>query len=78
MLVQVLGTGCAKCQYLEERVQKVVQENNLEIELQKVTEIEEILNFGVMMTPGLVVDGEVKSSGKLPSEEDILGWIQAK
>jgi hypothetical protein len=60
----------------EERVRKVAADNSIEIDLIKVTEIEEIMSYGVMMTPGLVVDGEVRSSGKLPDEKQILEWIR--
>ncbi len=76
MLVKVLGTGCAKCIALEERVRKVVQANQLNVDVEKVNDIDDILSYGVMMTPGLVVNGEVKSTGKLPSETQILQWLQ--
>jgi small redox-active disulfide protein 2 len=76
MDVKVLGTGCAKCIALEERVKKVVEENNLTVDVEKVTDLNDIMSYGVMMTPGLVVDGDVKSTGKLPSEEKILEWIK--
>ena len=76
MDVKVLGTGCAKCIPLEERVKKVVEENNLTVDVEKVTDLNDIMSYGVMMTPGLVVDGDVKSTGKLPSEEKILEWIK--
>lgn len=71
MKVQVLGSGCPKCKKLEERVEEAVAALGLECEIEKVTEINEIVKFGVMMTPGLVVDGEVKSAGKLLSVEEI-------
>lgn len=76
MQVKVLGTGCPKCKFLEDRVKKVATENNIEIELEKVTDINDIISYGVIMTPGLVVDGEVKISGKVPSEDQVLDWIQ--
>ena len=75
MHVKILGTGCAKCQALEKRVQTVAQANNLSIDVEKVSDLNEILSYGVMMTPGLVVNGTVKSSGKLPSEQQILEWL---
>ncbi|MBN1481020.1 thioredoxin family protein, partial [candidate division KSB1 bacterium] len=50
--------------------------HHIDIELEKVTEINDIMSYGVMMTPGLVVEGEVKSSGKIPSAEQILGWLE--
>ncbi|QGG49397.1 thioredoxin family protein [Heliorestis convoluta] len=71
MDIKVLGTGCPKCNQLEERVKKVVQELGQKATVSKVGDIKEIMSYGVMMTPALVVDGEVKFSGKLPSEEEI-------
>lgn len=76
MQVKVLGTGCPQCKFLEERVTKVAVENNIEIDLEKVTNINDIMSYGVMMTPGLVVEGDVKSGGKIPSDEQILDWLQ--
>ena len=76
MKVKVLGTGCPKCLALEERVNKVAAANNIEINLEKVMDINDIMSYGIMMTPGLVVDDEVKSSGKLPSVEQILTWLK--
>ena len=76
MNIKVLGTGCPKCKYLEERVRKVAADNNIDIDVEKVTKINDIMSYGVMMTPGLVVEGDVKSSGKIPSDEQILSWLQ--
>ena len=76
MQVKILGTGCPKCIALEERVKKVANEHHLRIDVEKVADIDEIMSYGIMMTPGLVVNGEVKSAGKLPCEEQILRWIQ--
>jgi small redox-active disulfide protein 2 len=75
MLIQVLGTGCAKCNKLKENAEAAVQEAGIEATVEKVEDILKITEFGVMMTPALVVDGEVKSVGKLPSVEDIKGMI---
>ena len=71
MKIQVLGSGCPKCRTLTERVEEAVAALGLDCEIEKVTEINEIVKFGVMVTPGLVIDGEVKSVGKLLSVEDI-------
>ena len=76
MQVQILGTGCQKCLFLEERVKKVAADNSIDIDLEKVADINNILSYGVMMTPALVVEGEVKISGKIPSEKQILDWIR--
>lgn len=69
--IQILGTGCPKCTKLAENAAAAAKELGLEYELEKVREIGEIMKFGVMMTPGLAVDGEVKVVGKVPSVEDI-------
>jgi small redox-active disulfide protein 2 len=71
MKIQVLGSGCPKCRTLTERVEEVVAALGLDCEIEKITEISEIVKFGVMMTPGLVIDGEVKSAGKLLSIQEI-------
>ena len=69
--IQVLGTGCPKCTKLAENAEAAVRELGLDFEIEKVTDINEIMNFGVMMTPALALDGEVKVSGKVPSVEEI-------
>ena len=76
MHIKVLGTGCPKCIATEERVTEVAAAHNIDIKLEKITDINDIMSYGVMMTPALVVDGEVKISGKIPSKEQILSWIQ--
>ncbi len=75
MEVKVLGTGCPKCNALEEKVRSIAQENNISIQLEKVKDLNKIMDYGVMMTPGLVVNGEVKSTGKIPKDEEILKWL---
>ena len=69
--IQVLGTGCPKCRKLAENVEAAARALGIECELVKVTEIEEILKFGVMLTPALVVDGQVKLAGRVPSVEEL-------
>ena len=76
MKVQILGAGCARCKTLEERVRKIVLENQLNIEIEKVTDLSDILKFGILTTPGLVIDGKVKSSGAIPAQEKILFWLK--
>lgn len=71
MLIQILGTGCPKCKTLTANVEKAIKELGLEAEILKVTDIKQIMAFGVMQTPALVVDGVVKSSGHLLSPEQI-------
>ena len=69
--IQVLGTGCPKCKRLAETAEAAARALGIEYELVKVTDITEIMTFGVMMTPALVIDGEVKVVGKVPSVEEI-------
>jgi small redox-active disulfide protein 2 len=73
--IKVLGTGCPKCKKLLEATQKVVADSGIEAEVTKVEDITEIIKCGVMMPPALVVDGEVKVSGRVPRPEEILSMI---
>ena len=73
--IQVLGPGCAKCKMLSERVSQAVTELGLECEVEKVTDINRIVEFGVMSTPALVVNGTVKMYGHVPSVEKIKEMI---
>ncbi len=76
MKVKILGPGCSKCKTLEEKVRRVVSENKLDAEIIKVTDLDEIMKYGIMLTPGLVIDEEVKSYGSVPKEEQILAWLK--
>jgi len=71
MKIQILGTGCAKCMKLTENAEKAAKEKGIDFEIEKVTDINKIMEFGVMFTPGIAVDGQVKSVGKVLSVEDI-------
>ncbi len=73
--LKILGTGCAKCQKLTETAEAAAKELGLDYEVEKVTRIDDIMAFGVMVTPALVVDGEVKVSGKVPSVEDVKAML---
>ncbi len=75
MLIQVLGTGCSKCRTLYEAVKKAVQETGVDAEVEKVEDIQKIMEFKLIMTPGLVINGEVKVAGRLPSVEEIKKLI---
>ena len=70
-LIQVLGTGCPKCEKLKKNAEQAVEESGVEATVEKVSDINVITGFGVMMTPALAIDGEVKVVGKVPSPEDI-------
>ena len=69
--IQILGTGCPKCKKLAETAEAAAKELELEFEVEKVSDINEMMKFGVMMTPALVIDGEVKVVGKVPSPDEI-------
>ena len=75
MEIKVLGPGCPKCEETEKRVKEAIAESGIEASLDKVKDIMEIAKHGVFMTPAVVVDGDVKSVGKVPSKEQIIGWI---
>ena len=75
MKIQVLGTGCAKCKKLYAEAEKAVTTAGVPVELEKVEKIDEIMKFGVMMTPALVINGEVKSSGRIPPATEITSWL---
>ncbi len=76
MKIQILGTGCPKCKQLTEHAATAIAELGIEAEIEKVTDINEIMQFGVMMTPGLALDGDVKSVGKVVSVQEIKDMIQ--
>ena len=69
--IQILGTGCPKCKKLAENAESAAKELGIAYEIEKVTDINEIMKFGVMMTPALAVDGQVKSVGKVISPDEI-------
>lgn len=76
MNIKVLGPGCPKCQQVEQLVKEVVAESGVEAQIEKVTDIMKIAGYGVFGTPAVVVDGEVKSVGKIPKKEEIKTWIR--
>ncbi len=75
MEIKVLGTGCPKCNKLEQMVKEVVEENSIDATITKVTGINDIAKAGVMLTPALAVDGDIKLSGKLPSKEALAKML---
>jgi len=76
MKIQVLGTGCTKCKTLEQRVKDVVSEESIQAEITKVEDIVEIMKFGVMSTPALVINDKVVMSGSLPSKKELVQLIK--
>jgi small redox-active disulfide protein 2 len=75
MEIKVLGPGCLKCQQTEKNVKEAVQESVVDATVVKVTDLMEIAKYGVFGTPAVVVDGEVKSVGKIPDKEEVKTWI---
>ncbi|MBN2810135.1 MAG: TM0996/MTH895 family glutaredoxin-like protein [Deltaproteobacteria bacterium] len=76
MKIQVLGTGCQKCTSLAASVEAVAVELGIDFELEKITDINQIMAFGVMLTPALALDGEVKVVGKVPSPNELKKLLQ--
>ncbi|MHB1131060.1 MAG: thioredoxin family protein [Chloroflexota bacterium] len=75
MEIKVLGSGCANCKRLEALVHEVVGELGASAQIEKVTDFKQIASYGILATPGLVVGGEVKSAGRIPSKAEITGWV---
>ena len=75
MKIEILGTGCPKCKLLESNVKRAVEESGIKAEINKVTDIAKIIEYGVMSTPALVIDGEVKCYGRLPDVNEIKKWL---
>jgi len=76
MDIKILGPGCPKCQQTEKIVKEIVAETGSDATVDKVTDTMEIANYGVFGTPAVVVDGEVKSVGKVPKKDDIKKWLK--
>ena len=74
--IKVLGPGCANCKRLEQLARQAVDSLGIEADFEKVTDYARIVDLGVMSTPGLIVNDKVVSSGRIPSEEEITGWIK--
>ncbi|CAB5081805.1 Redox-active disulfide protein 2 [Olavius algarvensis associated proteobacterium Delta 3] len=75
MEIKVLGPGCRKCQETAKVVQEAVEEAGVAADVEKITDIMKIAGYGVFGTPAVVVDGDVKSVGKIPDKEDVKSWI---
>jgi small redox-active disulfide protein 2 len=76
MKIEILGTGCPKCKKTERIVRKIVEKNGVDAQIVKVEDLNEIIDRGVMMTPAVVVDGEVKIVGHVPSEDEIKNMLK--
>ena len=73
--IKVLGTGCANCKTTMKLIEDAARDKGVEIELEKIEDIQTIMGYGVMSTPGVVVDGKVMHAGGIPSREKIAGWL---
>jgi small redox-active disulfide protein 2 len=78
MKIEILGPGCPRCKKLSELTAEAIKELGVSAEITKVTDLNKIIDYGVVLTPALVIDGEVKVAGKLPSKEVITRWIKEK
>lgn len=76
MKIEILGMGCPKCKKTVANAEQAVRELGIDAEIVKVEKIDEIMKYGVIMTPALVVDGEVKCAGKIPAVEEVKNWIK--
>ena len=76
MIIKVLGTGCTKCKTLEKRLFDLKTKHQLNIEIEKVSQLNDIMAYGALMTPGLVIEEKLVSYGKVPSEDELLNWIR--
>jgi small redox-active disulfide protein 2 len=76
MEIKVLGPGCPKCQQTEKNVKEAVAESGVETKIGKVTNVLEIATYGIFGTPAVVIDGQVKSVGKIPNKDEIKKWLK--
>ena len=77
MLIKILGSGCAKCQRLEQLTREAAAELGIDATFEHVRAMEEIMAYPIMTTPALVIDEEVKVSGRIPNREEIAGWLKS-
>ncbi len=75
MEIKVLGPGCPRCGELERRTKNALAELDVAADVEKVSDIKKIMEYGILSTPGLVIDGKVKASGRIPRPEEIKAWI---
>lgn len=74
--VKILGSGCKKCKSLEAKVKELISENQIDATVEKVTDIQEMVRYGIMMTPGLIINEKVKSFGIIPKDDQIINWLK--
>jgi small redox-active disulfide protein 2 len=78
VIVKILGSGCSKCKLLEAKVKEIIRSNNINTGVEKVTDLNQMISYGIMMTPGLVIDDEVKSVGIVPKDDQLLKWLKGE
>ena len=78
MKIEILGTGCQKCKKLYAEAEQAIAASGADVEIEKIEAIDDIAKYGVMLTPALIIDGEVKASGRIASASEILSWIAAE
>jgi small redox-active disulfide protein 2 len=76
MKVKILGAGCSKCKALEQKIRKLDETHQLHLEIEKVGDIKEIMQYGIMMTPGLVINDKLVSVGSVPKDAQLLQWLR--
>ncbi len=76
MKIEILGSGCPSCKKLEENVKTSIQESNLDVEIIKITDITKFVDYDIMQAPALIIDGQVKCSGRIPDVEEIKKWLK--
>lgn len=78
MNIKILGIGCKKCQLLEAKVKEIAEKNNIQTTFEKVTDVNDMMKYNIMMTPGLVINEKVVSTGIIPKDEQILNWLKGE
>jgi small redox-active disulfide protein 2 len=77
MKIKVLGTGCPKCKKLYAEAEKAIASSGIAADIEKVEKIEDILKYGIVAMPGLIIDGEIKAGGRVPPSDEIVAWIRS-
>ena len=75
--IKILGTGCTNCNKLEQEIKKAAENQGIEAEFEKVTDFQKIMDYDVLSTPGLVIDGKVVSSGRIPSRDELISFLSS-
>lgn len=75
LTIKILGAGCVKCRRLDEKVREVVKKNNINADVMKIEDLNEMMKYGIMMTPALVINEHLKTYGNVPKDEQIIHWI---